>query len=61
VNLSKEERDAILSELKTEARKLGLEDDSDKFWTHVWKGVEAACIESGDLPRPRKRRAKAPA
>lgn len=51
MNLDERMREAIVGELKTEAHSLGL--IGDAFWSHVWTGVEAACIESGDLPRPK--------
>ena len=44
-------REAIVSSLKVEARNLNLVGDA--FWAHVWAGVEAAAVKSGDLPRPK--------
>lgn len=52
MKLSEQMREALLESLKAEARVLTL--SGDAYWSHVWSGVEAACIESGDLPRPRK-------
>ena len=53
MNIDERTREAIVSNLKAEANKLDL--TGDAFWAHVWHGVEAACIESGDLPRSRRR------
>ena len=54
MNLSEPMREALVDGLKVEARGLGL--SGDAFWSYVWSGVEAACIESGDLPRKRKQK-----
>lgn len=51
MNLSAAERDAIASDAKAEARRLGL--FGDAFWSYVWSEVENALHESGDLPRRR--------
>lgn len=55
VNLDDRMREAIVDGLKAEANALCL--TGDAFWLHVWAGIDAACRESGDLPRLRGPRA----
>ena len=55
MNLDERTREAIAAELKAEAGRMGL--SGDAFWSHVYAGVEKAAMESGDLPRPRTKKA----